>query len=90
MTPPTKSPVFLERASYRQRRVRDAARLVPALGIILWVIPLSWTHATPDAPTSTYAIIYIFGVWVVLIVLTAFLSRLLRVDEPERAEDDAG
>ncbi|WP_296423992.1 hypothetical protein [Yoonia sp.] len=76
-----KSPVFLERASYRQRRLRDAARLLPVLGAILWMIPLLWSRDQPAASTNADALLYTFGVWVALIVLSAVLSRGLRPDD---------
>ena len=86
---PPQPPVFLERASYRQRRMRDAARMMPVVGILLWTIPLLWPRASPDAPTSAFTMLYFFGVWVVLILLSALLSYLLRRGEPETVPDKA-
>jgi uncharacterized membrane protein len=87
MSGQSKLPVFLQRASYRQRRLRDAAKLIPFLGIILWVIPLAWSKDTADAQIGSNGLIYIFGVWVVLIVLTALLASRIRADDPEGSED---
>jgi uncharacterized membrane protein len=86
MSSPSKLPVFLQRASYRQRRLRDAAKLIPFLGVILWVMPLVWPHDTPDARIGSQGLIYIFGVWVVLIVLTALLASRIRSDDPAASE----
>lgn len=85
MSPAPNTSVFLERASYRQRRLRDAARLLPLLGAVLWVIPLLWGRGQ-DASRSADAIIYTFGVWVVLIVISAVISRRLRPDDPPPPE----
>lgn len=72
-------PVFLERESYRRRRVADAARLVPALGLILMMFPVIWE-------TTADAMIYIFSVWALLIVVIGLLSRRLAKGVP--LEDD--
>ncbi len=84
------NPVFLERAGYRQRRLRDAARLIPFVGIVLWTIPLLWPRDVPQAPSSGDAVIYIFGVWVFLIAVTAIVSRYLRLDDPATDAGDDG
>ncbi|HEV8034756.1 hypothetical protein [Yoonia sp.] len=73
-----KPPVFLQKASYRQRRVRDAAKLVPVLGAVLWAMPLAWQDDAQGATTNASALVYIFGVWIALIALTAVLSGLMR------------
>lgn len=73
--------LFLERRNYRFRRMMDAVRILPVLGFGLWMIPIMWpTARVPDSeaeagiPMST-ALTYVFGVWVVLIVLTLVLWR---------------
>ncbi len=73
-------PVFLQRASYRQRRVRDGAKLLPFVGVVLLAIPLAWSSDGPDEKIGSSGLIYIFGVWVLLIVLTAILSSFIRPD----------
>ncbi len=60
-------------ASTRQRRVIDAANVLPLLAIVLMLIPILW--ATGRATSS--ALVYVFSVWVVLIGLSGFLSRSL-------------
>lgn len=81
-------PVFLARAAYRQRRLRDAIRMMPVLGLALWLFPLLLAE---DGMTSRVGL-FIFGVWMLLIVLSgviaAYLSR--NVNEPEGgAKQDA-
>lgn len=84
---PTPS-VFLQRASYRQRRLRDAARLVPFLGIVLLAIPLTWPAAGgAQEPIGSAGLLYIFGVWALLIILTAVLSSFMRADASLSAKD---
>jgi hypothetical protein len=86
MKPPAKPPVFLERASYRQRRLGDAARFLPVLGAILWLIPLLWASDGQEAPSNAGMVTYIFVIWLVLIVLAAVLSRLL--PDTDQSSDD--
>ncbi len=86
-------PVFLERSSYRKRRVMDALKLLALFGFILWMIPTLWPDGSdPDAaPVSmSHALFYVFGVWFVLIVLSAaFVSRQSGPKE-KAGESDAG
>ncbi|MEJ8560006.1 hypothetical protein QTO30_01260 [Yoonia sp. GPGPB17] len=84
-TPP--SSVFLQRASYRQRRIRDAARFIPFLGITLFAIPLAWTDGAAQDEIDSTALLYVFGAWVILIVLTAALSGLMRDDAAQHTQD---
>lgn len=75
-----RSPIFVERRGYRRRRMMDAARLLPVLGAVLFLLPLLWAPsdlddaaAAPAATSHTY--IYLFVVWAALIVLAGVLSR---------------
>jgi hypothetical protein len=70
--------IFLEKASYRKRRLRDAAKLVPFLGIVLLAIPLAWSSNAPDDRIGSSGLLYVFGAWVLLIVLAAVLSVWMR------------
>ena len=85
-------PVFLAASSYRQKRIRDAARLLPAVGVILLLlVPLLWTRSgEPAGVSNSGALLYVFGVWAALILAAAFLSRVLRPDEEEASEGEAG
>ena len=85
MTERRTPPVFLERRSYRQRRVRDMARILPVLGLILWLIPLMWQEGSDDAVGNASAMQYIFGVWVLLILLAFVISRRIRSEPGEQS-----
>ena len=83
MTEQGPPPVFLERRSYRRRRMMDALRLLPVVGVLLWLLPMFWPTASdgPEAPAPlamSDAIVYVFCVWVALISGGAALWWALR------------
>ncbi|NVO57217.1 hypothetical protein HW561_15600 [Rhodobacteraceae bacterium B1Z28] len=89
----SKPSLFLERQSYRRRRMTDAARLLPFLGAALLVIPLLWPDETVESqavPLSS-AIFYIFACWGLLILVSLFFGltarRLGRRESPEADAD---
>ena len=84
---PAKS-VFLERRSYRRRRMGDAAVLLPLFGTVLLLIPLLWQSAEGGART-TDVMLYIFGVWALLAGLARLVSGYLEV-EPVADTEEVG
>ncbi len=78
MSEERKQPVFLERRTYRLRRLMDAARLLPFVGGAMWAVPLLWDTQGSELTASSRAMLYIFGTWAGLVVLTWGLS--LRLD----------
>lgn len=76
--------VFLERETYRRRRLMDAARLLPLLGVLLFLLPLLWPQSQAEGVepgggvAMSDAIIYIFSVWVALIVAIGLFGRATR------------
>ncbi len=82
-----KRPLFLARAPYRRRRLRDAARLLPVLGAFLLLLPLLWT---PDSRMSLTSgdVVYFFSVWLVLIGLAAAFAPGLRGGDGADDEED--
>ncbi|MWD28822.1 hypothetical protein E0K89_015170 [Aquicoccus sp. SCR17] len=82
-------PLFLERTSYRRRRAADAARLLPVLGLMLFAVPLLWPQEGEAAVRGSRAIVYVFGVWVVLIFCAWSLSRLVSRSRREDGRDAA-
>lgn len=74
------TPVFLERRSYRRRRLMDASKLLPVLGAALLLVPLLWLvggEAAAPVPTSQ-VVIYIFAVWALLIGINALFGAAVR------------
>lgn len=82
-----KRPLFLARAPYRRRRLRDAARLLPVLGMFLLLLPLLWT---PDARMALSAadVVYFFGIWLIMIALAAAFAPGLRGGEGAQEDED--
>lgn len=87
---PDRVSVFLARRSYRRRRLADAARLLPLAGGILFSVPLIWKGGE-DGARTVGVMIYIFVLWVLLVVVSALVSRHLRNTDDEReSEEDHG
>lgn len=77
--PVSPPPVFLERQSYRRRRLMDAARLLPILGAALFAVPLLWPSVgAPESVPTSVAIRYVFGVWAGLIVISVLFGIAAR------------
>jgi len=74
VTPP-REPLFLARQNYRRRRLADAARLVPVLGALLFMIPILATSG--GGASTARGGMYVFLVWLALIGVAGFLSRRL-------------
>lgn len=75
--------LFLERKGYRQRRVRDMARLMPFVGALLWGVPILWAPPGEHGIVTSRAILYIFAVWIVLVLVTLVVTRWLDPDADE-------
>lgn len=80
-------PTFLVRSSYRQRRLRDVAWLLPVFGALLIFVPLLWPRGDTETGGTAEATIYLFLVWFVLIVAAAVLSRIIRPDAVPTEEE---
>jgi hypothetical protein len=81
-----RAPLFLARAVYRKRRLRDAARLLPILGLFLLMLPALWV----DPASGGSAWVYVFAVWAGLIGLAAALSPGLAESENLPGQDEDG
>ncbi|MFV0300391.1 MAG: hypothetical protein ACK5IP_05860, partial [Paracoccus sp. (in: a-proteobacteria)] len=55
-----RQPLFLERASYRRRRLGDAARILPVLALVLLLMPVWWV---PELISLTGGAIWLFALW---------------------------
>tara|TARA_B110000238_G_C15968518_1_gene370656 strand:- start:337 stop:606 length:270 start_codon:yes stop_codon:yes gene_type:complete len=66
----------------RARRLIDAALALPAVGVVLILIPVLWPgseHVDPNLTTSTStALIYLFTVWFSVILFAAVLAFLIK------------
>lgn len=80
-------PVFVQRRTYRRRRMQDAARLLPILGAVLILLPLLWSG---EEARTARVMLYLFVIWILLVGLAAFLSAYLATpeedEEPEREQ----
>ena len=88
---PPRGSVFLRRASYRRRRLSDAARLLPIFGLGLFFLPLLWPSdpTAPDAVPMSTAVSYVFASWAVLIVIVAVFGWLVRhTDQRYRPDEE--
>ncbi len=73
------APLFLARRGYRLRRMMDAARVLPALGAFLFLMPLLWGGGTTGG-----GILFVFGIWAGLIAVAAVLAGpLAGAPDPE-------
>ncbi len=83
------APVFLERRSYRRRRLNDAIRVLPIVGAMLFLEPLFWTSDAGEPARTTSGVIYIFAIWAIL-VIAAFLASRAMARLGDDPEDPAG
>ena len=87
----TQSPVFVEKTTYRRRRMADAARLMPVLGIGLFLVPLLWKgDAGTEGARTVSVMLYIFLVWLFLAGAAAIVSRRLSNDEAAPGDRNTG
>jgi len=75
MPPRPRPPEFLERNTYRLRRLMDAARFLPIFGLILLLLPLMRYKGDGADQRVGQEAVYLFVVWIAL-VLAAFLMSL--------------
>ena len=68
-------PLFLERASFRRRRLGDAARVLPVLAAGLILVPVWWMPAQVSFAAGA---VWLFGLWAGLIAAIWALHRALR------------
>jgi len=80
-------PLFLERASFRRRRLGDAARVLPVLAMLLMLVPVWWV---PRSLSYAGGAVWVFTLWAALIIAVRALHRaLLRAETATiRASED--
>ncbi len=85
-----KPPLFYERQVYRRRRMADAARMLPVLGALLFLVPLLWgPQKTPETDTASGGL-FLFVAWAGLILIAFVLSRRLGQGEGPAPPDEEG
>ena len=83
--------VFVEKRTYRQRRMADAARLLPILGGGLFMLPLLWKGNPEEAGTRTVSVmLYLFLAWFFLAGASAIISRRLSHGAEDRPPETGG
>lgn len=72
-----KRPLYLARASYRRHRLIDAARLLPVLGAVLFILPVLWAPRPGEVRSLANDGLYVFAAWGLLILGARLLVRAL-------------
>ena len=85
-----KAPLFLKRGSYRKRRLRDAARMLPVLGLFLFILPILWGPGTTARADTATDGLYLFAVWFGLVLVAAVMAPGLSEEVPEDADPRDG
>ncbi len=74
----------LATGALRRRKLRDAALVLPLLGIFLFLTPIPRIFISePDPQGIPRVFAYIYGTWVLLILASAWISRKLTQSEAE-------
>ncbi|MBT6297746.1 MAG: hypothetical protein HOJ24_00895 [Rhodobacteraceae bacterium] len=73
--------VYLERRRYRTRRIIEALKVLPVLGIVLFGVPLLWSEGVKTSD----AMIYFFAVWLALVFAAVWLARRLGAGAVEKS-----
>lgn len=72
-----RAPLFYERKAYQSRRLMDAARVLPFVGVVLVLVPLLWSPQSTPAPDTAQGGLYLFSIWGILVIATFALARRL-------------
>tara|TARA_B100000524_G_scaffold324512_1_gene206955 strand:+ start:1338 stop:1601 length:264 start_codon:yes stop_codon:yes gene_type:complete len=65
----------LDSQSYKLRRIIDALKLIPVLGLFFWMLPLLWNES--HSLTISFVLIYIFIWWILLIIFNFWANSKL-------------
>ena len=63
-----------ERIALRPVRPRDAARMLPFVGMLLFLMPVLWAQGDGTRDGTATDGIYLFAVWIGLVVLAAAMA----------------
>jgi H+/gluconate symporter-like permease len=77
-------PLYVPEGTYRRRRLVDAARLLPALAVLMFLLPMLWSpeNGQPATRSTVTDGIYLFVVWALIIAAAAALGTVLRRPPP--------
>ncbi|MEL6521007.1 MAG: hypothetical protein AAFQ66_08585 [Pseudomonadota bacterium] len=78
-------PPDMARRLYRRRRLRDTARMMPALGVFLFLLPALWQGGTDGGIGTSAGLTYLVGAWLGLILLAGGVARRLHNPIRQRA-----
>ena len=67
-------PLFLERASFRRRRLGDAARVLPVIAVLSVLVPVWWM---PREVSFASGAVWLFCLWAAMILAVWLLHRAL-------------
>ena len=81
-------PLFLARPSYRRRRLRDAARLLPVFGLLFLVLPLLWSAPGAGPRDTGGDVVYLFAIWALLVAFAAAFAPGLSASADQDAPED--
>lgn len=79
---PPRQPLFVARRTYRRRRLMDAARMLPVVALVLFLLPMLWAPAAGHLRLTAPDGIYLFAIWAALIVAARLLAPGLDPDPP--------
>ena len=80
-----KPAVFVEKTSYRRRRLIDAIRFLPIFGAFLFLLPLFW-----GGGVTSRVSIYVFAAWAILVAISAILSMAVGDTDAKPGPEDTG
>ena len=83
-----KSAEPVKRKAQRSSRARDAAILLPLLGLFLLMPPMIALFAVNlDIAGLPLIVVYVFGIWLALVVCAALLARRLAPSAPDTTDE---
>lgn len=73
----------------RARKARDAALIIPLMGLLLLTPPLAQTFAIGETIAGVpIVVLYIFAIWAALIAIARLLAIRLSADEDAETQDE--
>jgi len=87
---PPRQPLFVAPQTYRRRRLMDAARILPMLGLALTLLPVLWAPESGAIRETATDGIYLFVIWAALIASARLLAPRLDAAPPDPRDDREG